>query len=130
MEKFFEEITKLLYFYIEDNEQNSITLLTSDFCLIFSLLNGKQLSQVIEIIYIAMKNIIKVKFELANLTDLIKFLKKILKKISLDENNFKNNHRFVLKILKILKIISKLKIQLRLVNFDQLEENVNILFDF
>jgi len=104
----FENILRVFYFYIENNEDNSVILLSSDFLETFVLLNNQQLNEILILVYIALKNIAKVKYELSNHYCILKFIKNVLKKINLQPKKFKNDFKIFVKILKLLKLVTRL----------------------
>lgn len=104
----FSEIIKLLYFYIENNEDNSIVILSSDFLEAFVLLNNHQLNEIFGLIYIALKNIVKLKCELANHENILKFFRQILRKVKLQPYKFNEDFKIFIKIMKLIKLLTKI----------------------
>jgi len=124
----FEEILKLLYFYVENNADNSIIILTSDFLEAFVLLNNQQLNEIFGVIYIALKNIVKLKYELSTHEYILKFFKNVLKKVNIKPEKLNNDFKIFLKIFKLLKLLTKINFMNESLASHKLRKFITFLF--
>lgn len=94
------KILEILYNFINNNVENSLYLLQSDFTTNFELLNGKQLTDALTLVHIALENIQNSRRDVPSETNLVHLLKvSILKSSNIDLLN---------QILKVLQVACKL----------------------
>jgi len=104
----FGDIINLLYFYVENNPDNSMIMLCSDFLRPFGLFTNEQLNESLNIIYIALKNIVRSNYEITHHKYILNYFKKVLKKLKLNPETFDKDFTIIQKFFKLLKLSTKI----------------------
>lgn len=124
-EELLEETLRLLYFYIENNPDNCMMLLTGDVLETFFYLNKSQISRFNDLLKYALFTIKRANTEMLCNTNLIKFLKRLVIKISGD-------YELLSELEKVIFIVNQLT-EIKIINQEylhrKLRQVMTILFE-
>jgi hypothetical protein len=121
----FDEIVKLLAFFLEDNVDNCIIFLSSDFADIFININqseGDHIYKYVELLEYAVISLLKANYDFSSNYTLLKIIKEISGKCSI--NSSKSNVETTTLILQKLFTIIKCCTRLQFVNYEHTEEKL------